>query len=314
MNDLQKMIFAFLSATLKLDATAAASLLNEDGSPKPEALQTLLDKDAARVAAFTAKQTEHFNNGFAKAKSEVLGAFETDLKSKLKVTSDKKGLELVDEIIEQIKEANKKGDITPDDIMRSQTYKDLQTKAEADIKKATDELSQKLAAQETQQKKKETFETVKAKAKAALEAMKPILSTDPAKAANQMEWFFNELAQYEYEIKADGSITPMKDGKLVQNAQGYTRPMDDIAKEIAEKYYDFNAADPRGTPPGKGSDPAGAGAGAKVQLIKPTSRQNYVDQVNAIRNNQVLTQEDKTKNLIELDKLNDDAKKIYEPN
>lgn len=313
-KELLEFLIAFLGTTLNLDKTAVASLLKEDGSPKPEALKTLTDADAARVATLTAKGKEQFDNGYKKAEATVKAQFEKELKDKFKLTaSDKQGLELIEEIVEKSKpEPGKEKTITDDDVMKHPKYKELQIKSQDDLKKATDELNAKLTETQTAQQRKEIFDKVKAQALTQLEGMHPILSSDPVKAANQKAIFLRELESFEYEMKDDGTITVLKDKKIYQNAHGHIVPFKDIAKEIADKYYDYKKAEDRAAPPaddGKG----GAGTGAKVEIKKPSSRKEFDDQVMAIRTNKLLSDADRESTLIELDKLNDSARLEYEP-
>lgn len=312
-KELLEFLIAFLGTTLNLDKDAVAALLNADGSPKPEALKTLTEKDAARVAGINAKGKEQFDNGYKKAEKEILTKMEKELKEKYKLTaSDKQGLELIEEIVETTKPApGKTKEITDDDVMKHPKYKELQLKAEADLKKTKEELEGKLTETQTAQKKRETFEKVKTQALAQLDSMHPIFSSDPVKAANQKAIFLRELESFEYDVKEDGSITVLKDNKIYKNAHENIVSFKDLAKEIADKYYDYKKAEDRGAPPPPGD--GGAGSGAKVDVKKPTSRKEYDDQVMALRSNKLLADKDKETALIELDKLNDSARLEYEP-
>lgn len=311
---LLEFLIAFLGTTLNLDKTAVASLLNEDGTPKPEALKTLTDADAARVAAINAKGTEQFDNGYKKAEKTVLAKLEKEIKEKFKLTaSDKQGLELIEEVIETTKPApGKEKVITDDDVMKHPKYKELQLKADADLKKTKEELEGKLTETQAAQKKKETFDKVKAQALIQLEGMHPIFSTDPVKAANQKAIFLKELDTFEFDVKDDGTITVLKDKIIYKNAHENIVSFKDLTKEIADKYYDYKKAEDRSAPPGGAGD-GGAGSGAKVDVKKPSSRKEYDDQVIALRSNKLLSDKDRETALIELDTLNDTARLEYEP-
>lgn len=264
------LINGFLSKTLNIDAAGVASLYNEDGSLKDNALQTILEKDADRVKSIKPDTTDIFNDAHKKAKAEVMKNLEKEFAEKTSFKSDKKGIELFLAYAEE--QRKKAGDtITEDEIKKHPTYISA-------VDKLTQEKEEAVAAKEKEfndfkqeQSKRETFSSVSSKALEVFNSLKPMLSKDAAKAKNQMEDFVAKLKSYDYEIQGD-KVVVLKDGKVVEDAHGHRISFENIVKETAHKYYDFYEIEQRQSS-GNGKQEQNGQAAKKIEV--PTNEKEY---------------------------------------
>lgn len=257
----KEFITGFLSKTLNMDESAVASLYNEDGTIKDDALTNVLDLDVKRIDGKKVDTKKFFDDGYKKASSEVLTKRDGELKEKFGIKSDKIGSELISEIISmQVK--NSGADLNEDAVKKHPAYIsaiDKLTKEKEDAVKAETE---KLTKYQSEQTKKETFSSVSKKALDIFNNLKPILSKDSAKAQNQMDDFVNKLNSYEYDLQGD-KIIVLKDGKVLEDSHGNRVPFEKVVKENAERYYDFHQADPRSAPGnGRSADNSGSSGSA----------------------------------------------------
>jgi len=262
-----------VTTTLGVQQTEIASVLfdikeDDTAEVKPDALKFLLDKSAVRVASFKEAETKAHDKGFSKAKAEAISKFETELKEKLGVTSDKQGLELIEfAISEKIKAAG--GEIDEEKIKRSPVYLKTLERLEKDKADAVKAAEDKFNELNNKIQKESTFKTIAEQANAVLDELKPILPTGQtaegkSKAEIQRQRFLNELSsEYGFEIQ-DGKILVTKDGKILEDAHGNMIPLKDIVKNRASELWDFQQGEQRaGT--GNNNNAAGANNGGGVK-------------------------------------------------
>lgn len=262
-----------VTTTLGVQQTEIASVLfdmkeDDTAEVKPEALKFLLDKSAVRVASFKEAETKAHDKGFSKAKAEAISKFETELKEKLGVASDKQGLELIEfAISEKIKASG--GEIDEEKIKRSPVYLKTLERLEKDKADAVKAAEDKFNELNNKIQKESTFKTIAEQANAVLDELKPILPTGQtaegkSKAEIQRQRFLNELSsEYGFEIQ-DGKILVTKDGKILEDAHGNMIPLKDIVKNRASELWDFQQGEQRaGT--GNNNNAAGANNGGGVK-------------------------------------------------
>lgn len=255
---MHKDLLEFLSKTLNLDESGVTALFNADGSPKDDSLQKMLDLDKSRVMKL---QKGKLDEGYNKAKKEVLTQFETDVKTKFGIDSDKVGVDLVSEIIET---KTPKGDaITDEQVKKHRAYLDLQESIPLKIKDAVKDSETKFNNYKTQVERGQSLSAVKQKALTIFESLKPILSTDPNKAANQKEVFLKLFDAGNYRIENERIIMLNADGTDKTDEHANRVDFDKFVKDAATGLYDFQQTDPKGSP-GAGGGAAGGGGGKPV--------------------------------------------------
>lgn len=278
-----KFVSDLVVTTLGVQPTEIASILfdikeDETGEIKTDALKILLDKSAVRVAEFKAKETQAHDRGHSKAKAESISKFETELKEKFGITSEKQGIELIEfAVAEKLK--GQGVDLDEEKIKRSSIYlntidrltkeKELAIKAEVD----------KFNELETKIQKESTFKTIAEQANEVLNLLKPILpegktADGKSKADIQKERFLRELgSDFGFEIK-DGKTLVTKDGKILEDAHGNMIDFKEIVKQRASELWDFQEGQQRaGT--GNKNDDASSGANKKYNGPAPKDATEY---------------------------------------
>lgn len=269
MDKLKELLVSFLSKTLSIDSTGVAELFESDGTTlKPTALQALLDKDIERVSTLTQGK---FDEGVKKATKDVLTAFEREVKTKFGLSIDKKGLELIEAVVEA---KSKKGDApTEEQIKTSRTYLDLSEGVDRRIADAVAAEQKKHDDYKATVERGNVISKVKEKALTILDSLKPILSTDPIKAQNQKNFFLGVIESGNYRIEGDRIILLNPDG-TTEKVDAHNKRIDfeAFAKTTAEGYYDFQAADQRG---GAGAGAGGAGGAGAGGTKTPKTVEEY---------------------------------------
>jgi hypothetical protein len=317
----KELLLGFIGKSLNLPEDGVTSLIyNDDGTElKEDALTTLLGKQQHLVKKWK-DDSSKFQQGIAKGKSDAMKELEETLRDKFEIDSERKGAELVDDIVESVRTKAGSKEVTDDDVKRHKVYQDTMTEHKRQLKKVQDDAKAELDKVTATHAKEKTFATIQQKALEILESKKPILSSDPAKAARQKKLLLDELKQFDFEIQGEGDdarVVVMKNGKLHEDTYGHAVEFNDLVNKTSDLYYDFEEADERssgGDPNKKGTKPATPPAGGKgsgstfslhgVTLKKPTSEKEFMDQYSAIQANKDLKPEQKTDLSLKLSELN----------
>lgn len=240
--DLSKILTGLLSKAYKLEDGKIAELLKEDANEN-DVITSILEIDTQRVDKLkTAGDGGKFQEGYAKAKKEVLTDFEKSLKEQYDLKdSDKTGQELIAEILstKAPSEGKGAGEITDDDVKKHAAYQAMEKNFKKQLADAQKEANDKIAEAEKNFKRNETFYTVKENANVILEGLKPILAKNPTVANTIKNQFFNELKGFDFERQEDGTYLVMKGGKVVEDKHGHSVGFDEIVKSIAGNYFEF---------------------------------------------------------------------------
>ena len=230
--------------------------LSED--QQKEILQKLLDEDAKRVEAIkkSVDIKPAFQDGFKKAKSEVLTDFEKGLKEKFGIESDKTGLELVDEVVSKKSEGGQGSDVTEDAIKRSKVFQDMESNLKKQVTTVKTEYETKINEIQDGYKAEKTFSNVSQKALQIFNGLNPILPQNKTVADNQVKFFVNTLKDFKFDVQDERIVVMDKDGKVLEDGHGNSRSFEDIVKETASGLFEFKANNG-----GSGSGNGGQGQG-----------------------------------------------------
>lgn len=226
---------AFFGKTYNMPAEEVASLFaNEEGTElAPNALDALLSKDVTRVKGFTDKNQEYFNNGQAKATKEIMSDFEKKVVEKFGIASDKKGLELIEEVV-----GLKTGDKT--------AIEENKVKAHPAYIALQDAMTKKVNEVEGAWKDKyTTFEKQVAKEKIlskVIETSMPYLDgyglpEDTTLRNNQLKFFRNEIEALEWEPHENDYIIKDTKGEVVTDKHGNRMTHEKLVHNIAGNYW-----------------------------------------------------------------------------
>lgn len=269
--DYKKILTGLLSRAYKIDDGKLAELLDGENQTEDAVLTSILETDTQRVEKLKTSATGDgtFQQGYAKAKKEVLEAFEQKLKDEYKIETEKTGLDLITEIVtENLKANGKTGEITDDEVKKHPVYQAAEKSYKKLLADQKTDFEGKISEMEKSQNREATFSTVKERANTILETLKPILSQNPKVANTIKANFLNELKGYDYEKQADGTFIVTKDGKIVEDKHGHTRVFDDIVKEVAENYFDFQGNNGGSNAGNQNQDNGGGAANPKFKSQK----------------------------------------------
>lgn len=287
MANAEKLLRALLGKGYKMPKTEIDKLLSDDTTDEDGETQ-VIEGDVARIGKLTTpKKGETFQDGYAKAKKEVLTDFEKTLRELYEVDSDATGNELIEAIITAKAKPGAK-EVTEDDVKKHPAYQNAEKAHKAALKAVQTEWETKLNERENQYKKGETFNTVASKALAKLSAMNPAIPTNTKVAANIQRSFLDGLKEFEYDLQDNGNrIVVMKDGKVVDDGHGHSLDFDKLIEDHAAGFYEFKQNNGgsnggNGKPGAEGSGTGGSGGAAyPAGIQKPKTW----EELNVIVNN-----------------------------
>lgn len=268
----KEFLTAFLGKTLNIPADKVASLLNDEGTEiKAEALTELLALDATRVQKFKDDNATHFENGQKKATKELMVDFEKKVKEKYGVNSDKKGDELIDEIITT--KSNDKSAVDETKVKTHEAYVNMQNELNKKIVETENNWKTKWDTHQKEIAKKEVFSGVLKKADTILPGF--ALPENEQLKANQKKLLALDLQEYEFEPQGDNDfIVKKKDGTLATDEHGNRITYEELVKTTASKYWlPINGRNKQGA---GGENTGAAAAGASAWKGKqPTNDAEY---------------------------------------
>ena len=244
----KELLLGFLTKAYNRTEDEIASLIFNGDELKENALQSLIDLDAQKVKRLKEENTKMFDNGYKKAQKEVL----TDYEKKLKTTFGVEEELIGDDLINKIKEtatAQGKGkvkELTDDEIKKHPTFLDYERKWKKEKEEAVTAKENEFVTFRSQIERSEKINKVRARANDIFGVMKPILPADVTKAEKQKILFFKQFDEYDYEISNDKDIFMIKDGKRLENSNGYPILLDDFVKERIQDVYELQKQDAKG--------------------------------------------------------------------
>ena len=259
---MKTIITGLLSKAYNFDNGKIAELFKDGETELSEQQQTeilnkILEIDAQRVENIkkSVDKKDAFQDGFKKAKSEVLTDFEKGLKEKFGIESDKTGLELVEELVSKKSEGGQ-GDLTEDVIKRSKVFQDMESNLKKQVTTVKTEYETKINEIQDGYKAEKTFSNVSQKALQIFNGLNPILPQNKTVADNQVKFFVNTLKDFKFDVQDERIVVMDKDGKVIEDGHGNSRSFEDIVKETASGLFEFKANNG-----GSGSGNGGQGQG-----------------------------------------------------
>lgn len=264
---MKTIITGLLSKAYNFDNGKIAELFKDGETELSEQQQTeilnkILEIDAQRVENIkkSVDKKDAFQDGFKKAKSEVLTDFEKGLKEKFGIESDKTGLELVEEVVSKKSEGGQGGDITEDAIKRSKVFQDMESNLKKQITTVKTEYETKINEIQDGYKAEQTFSNVSQKALQIFNGLNPILPQNKTVADNQVKFFVNTLKDFKFDVQDERIVVMDKDGKVIEDGHGNSRSFEDIVKETASGLFEFKANNGGSGSGNGGQGPGGSGS------------------------------------------------------
>lgn len=270
---MKSIITGLLSRAYNMDSGKIAELFKDGEAELSEEQQTeilnkILEADTQRVDNIKKNidTKPFFQDGYKKAKGEVLTDFEKEVKAKFGIESDKTGQELVDYIVqEKTKKSGNGGGTSEDEIKRSKVYLDLEQKWQNDYNKLKTDVENEKNEIINGYKKEKTFSDVSQKAMTIFNGLNPVLPANKQVADNQVKNFMNSLKNFDFDIQGDRIVVMDKEGKVVQDGHGNSRSFEDIVKTEASGLFEFkknNGGSGSGNEGGQGGNGGGSGGGS----------------------------------------------------
>lgn len=289
MADASKLLRGLLGTAYKLPKTDIDKILSDETTDEDgEGQLTTLDQ--TRIGNLKPKPGTTFQDGFKKAKAEVLTEFEKSLREAYGIESDAIGNELIDAIIAAKAKPDAKN-ISDDDIKKHPAYQNAEKAHKQALKAVQTEWETKLNEREAQYKKGETFGNVSKKALDILATMNPVIPGNAMVATNIQNAFLSSLKGYEFDIQGD-RVVVMKDGKVLEDGHGHSMEFDKLVKDTAGGYYEIKTNNGGANPGGDAGAGAGAGAGNVVYPAGITKPKTF-EELSTIVNNTTLKAEDR---------------------
>lgn len=242
----KKLLAEFLSTTLNMDAEAISGLYNEDG--ELQTLESPLDVYKERIAKFKKAETDQYSRG----KKEAMTNFEKSVREKYDVEDQQLiGIELLDHVVQTNVEKAKSPEVV--EIEKHPDYTRIKREHEKALALKDKEWQEKHDALQTQHQKEHIWREVEREALVIFDGLKPILPEDPAKAAKWKSTFLSELQKLHYKKDGDQITILNEDGTPADDGMGNLKKFNELVKNTAADYFDFQAAEDRsapGTPPG----------------------------------------------------------------
>ena len=260
---MKTIITGLLSKAYNFDNGKIAELFKDGETELSEQQQTeilnkILEIDAQRVENIkkSVDNKDAFQDGFMKAKSEVLSEFEKGLKEKFGIESDKTGLELIEEVVSKKSEGGQGSDVTEDAIKRSKVFQDMESNLKKQVTTVKTEYETKINEIQDGYKAEQTFSNVSQKALQIFNGLNPILPQNKTVADNQVKFFVNTLKDFKFDVQDERIVVMDKEGKVIEDGHGNSRSFEDIVKETASGLFEFKANNG-----GSGSGNGGQGQG-----------------------------------------------------
>ena len=245
---MKTIITGLLSKAYNQDTGKIAELLKNgeelSEEQQTEILNKILELDTQRVENIkkSVSTKEFIEQGYNKAKKEVLTKFEDELKAKFGIESDKTGQDLVDFIVSEKAEKGGSGEgLTEDAIKRSKFYQDLESKSRKDLSDLKTTYEKQIEDINNGHNYEKTFSEVSQKALTIFNGLNPILPQSKTVADNQVKIFVDSLKGFKFEKQDDRIVVMDSEGKVVQDGHGNSRSFEDIVKEQASGLFEFKA-------------------------------------------------------------------------
>lgn len=249
----KKIVSDSLVKLFKITPEDLASLFNEAGDLINFTAVERLDSER------TTRFTDDRNNQFSRGVKEGAQKIEKAIKEKYSIESDKTGIDLVDHVVvEKVSEAKTSEEVSDKHPYVMKARRDW----EKEQKERDKEWQKKLDNMQVEFDRAKTFEFVKTKADGILTGLKPIFSSNPLIANNIKNLFFDELAKQNFKRQDEEVLIFDKEGNPMKDAHGYTKSFNDVVKEVADKYFEYQTSEGRSN---SGNQNAGGQGGQSGQ-------------------------------------------------
>lgn len=261
-------VLARLTSKSKAELSESLTTNSEDA----ENTLSQSDIDAKIQEAFKAKFEKIQTDAKGRSAKEILQSKEKELAEKYGVEKTSNIIELVDSIVTKQVGENSTKEITKEDALNHEVVK----AAIAKLKKERDDLKTSIQERETKAQREQLMQKVREQAKTTLLGLNPVLSKDEAKKQKQINLFLSQFDSLDYEVKEDGSIVVLENGKPKQDAD-YN---DITVSKLAQDLNLFDVSEDTGKKPTH--TPPTGGDGGNHSFSKEDLTTNFTKKLNEL--------------------------------
>lgn len=261
------MLVGLLTKTLNMSEDDLKAIILKEGSEdelNEDALQTLLTKDAERIALIKDANKGGRDDQYKRGLKDAAERVEAAIRNTFGLADDLTGDELIAKAKESSPKGSGDGQMTDDEIKAHPLFIALQQEKSKEIAQMQKDHKDALANVETDFNSKMTVTTVNQKALAYIKSKNPVLPTDSSKADKRLSTILPELAKYKFEQKGNDIIVKDENGHQLTDAHNNAVNFNDLVDSIAEDYFDFESGESDGS--------KGTGNGGDDFNKKPFSR------------------------------------------
>lgn len=259
---------ARLTEKSQAELTELLTFNSDDAENKP----TQGDIDAKIIESFTPKFQKLIKDTKGRSAKEILEIKEKELAEKYGVDKTSDIVSLVENIITKQVGENSTKEITKEDALNHEVVK----AAIAKLKKERDDLKTSIQERETKAQREQLMQKVREQAKTTLLGLNPVLSKDEAKKQKQINLFLSQFEGLDYEVKEDGSIVVLENGKPKQD----TDYNDITVSKLAQDLNLFDISEDTGKKPTH--TPPTGGDGGNHSFSKEDLTTNFTKKLNEL--------------------------------
>lgn len=266
MPDYKELLEVTLSTLYEKDSSAVASrLYNEDGALRDDAFDAIKEWDVERVGSIRGSvedlKKEHYHRGLRVANEAVEKVIQ-----KHGVKSDKKGAELVAEVLAQKLTPQ---ELTPEAVKLHPVYQTLENQLTSKETEWETRLKTERDAWTAESQRTQNFAEVKNFVLARAETLKVKgLPSDPAKRPAFLASVIQRMASHDYQVQQDNgksTFLPLsKEGGRLEDAHGAKITIDKLADAYILEAYELDVDD------GRSAHKGGNGANRSAYVDIPT--------------------------------------------
>lgn len=250
--NMKELLFGFLTKTLNLSSEQLAELLykkSEDGTLTEEtsenALQSITDAMSKHIAGLKGSGTgkESFDNGYKKGVKEAREELERTAKAEFGIEGDLQGMALIREIAAK----SSKSGLDDDAVKRHPLYIKKENEVQEKAAAIEAEFTEKIKKIEAEKGREKRFGDAQSIALEAFDGLKPVVSSDPAKAARVKKEFVEKYGRYDFDFAANAKdpILIDADGKRVEDEFGHPMTLSRMVKRDVSERFDLQVQDPK---------------------------------------------------------------------
>lgn len=215
---------------------------SEEVTLKEDALNLVLDLDEKRVNRLKSDvkpDGETLKQIHDRSLKEAREEFEKEIKKKYGMQSSSKGLDLIQEIVDQVSEC----DISDEKVKSHPLYLELeQLKSKEDY----EALQQEFEEYKSNQDRMARLGRIRSDALGIFSGLNAIESPNQVVATNRREDFLRKFESYDYELKDDGNHLILRNGARLEDKHANPIRFADFVKDQATLYYDFAQSGDKG--------------------------------------------------------------------